>query len=141
ERKLSLGHLAHNGIRIIHEGGQNQNQFPIAKYADHLRLSKISINFSKPVFDEPNYQCKGRTMEIALCGALLIEQKNPETPIWFVPGLDYVEFESDSDLLDKVNYYLSHETELSEIANNGCYKATSQFSAVNYWNRIFERLL
>ena len=83
------------------KGGLNENQFSISAYANHLRRSRMALNFSRPVFDEPNHHCKGRTIETTLCGALLIEQENPETKKWFRPGIDYVSFTDERDLVAK----------------------------------------
>ena len=38
---------------------------------------------------------------------------------FFEPGRDYVYYESRADLLDKVEYYLTHEDEREAIAENG----------------------
>ena len=38
-----------------------------------------------------------------------MEQENPETKKWFRPGIDYVSFTDERDLVAKVNYYLTHE--------------------------------
>ena len=140
ERKLFLGNLEHNGIDVIHKGGTTEHHFPIRDYANHLRQSKISINFSRPVFDEPNHHCKGRTLETTLCGALLLEQKNPETKKWFKPGVDYVEFTEERDLVQKVYYYLTNDKERREIAAHGNTTAANKYSAKNYWKTLFQKL-
>ena len=38
---------------------------------------------------------------------------------YFTPGYDLVCYSSDEELLEKVEYYLSHEKERNEIALNG----------------------
>ncbi len=44
----------------------------------------------------------------------------------FVPGEDFVYFESKKDLLDKIDYYLTNENERIEIANNAHRKIQNQ---------------
>jgi hypothetical protein len=140
ERKLAVYALAQSGLPFLHRGGQSEDPLSMESYGDLLRRSKISLNFSRPVFDEQGHQCKGRVIETTLCGALLLEQRNPETPIWLTPGRHYVEFTDQRDLVDKVRYYLAHEDERAAIAAAGAAKAQSCYSAVAYWQRVFNAL-
>ena len=131
--------LAAAGIGIVQRGGQNEDRLEITQYGELLRASKISLNFARPVFDEAGFQCKGRVFESTLSGAMLLEQKNPETRRWFTPGTDYVEFTHERDLLDAVRHYLAHEDERAEIARAGCEKAHRLYSAHAYWRLILTR--
>jgi hypothetical protein len=140
-RKLALGMLAEIGIDVAQGGGQNEDNLDIETYAASLRESKIALNFSQPVFDEPVRQCKGRTMEITLSGALLMEQRNFETERWLIPGEDYVDWEYESELIDKTRYFLDHNLERQKIAEAGCIKAHTLYSADAYWRLIFASLL
>lgn len=138
ERKLGLAFLEASGIPLLRRGGQSEDSLTMSDYARLLRHAKISINFSRAVFGDPAFQCKGRVFETTLCGTLLLEQKNPETTTWFVPGRHYVEFTDERDLLRKATYYLTHEDERCEIAACGAAMAHECYSAVPYWRRIFE---
>mgnify|MGYP001291299788 CR=1 FL=1 len=140
DRKIFIGMLQEHQINVTQKGGLSENQFSIVAYANHLRHSRIALNFSRPVFDEPNHHCKGRTVEITLCGALLMEQENPETKKWFRPGIDYVSFTNERDLVAKVNYYLTHEEERHRIASHGHMTASMRYSADQYWKTLFGRL-
>jgi spore maturation protein CgeB len=53
----------------------------------------------------------------------------------FIPGEDFEYFESQQDLLDKIDYYLSHEDERAAIAKNGHDKVAT---AHTYIHRIKE---
>ena len=75
DRKIFIGMLQEHRINVVQKGGLSEHKFSISAYANHLRRSRIALNFSRPVFDEPNHHCKGRTVETTLCGALLMEQE------------------------------------------------------------------
>ncbi len=63
-----------------------------------------------------------RAFDIMGSGGFLLSNYQPELFEFFTPGEDLVAYESMDDLLSKVEYYLSHEKERAEIAQNGCRK-------------------
>jgi hypothetical protein len=133
-----LDYLKGNEVDIFHSGGQAQERLSQKQYADILRQSKISLNFS---FSLPGtHQLKVRVFEIMFSCALLMENENSETLQYFTPMVDYVTFESKEDLLDKVRYYLEHEDERREIAHNGYVKATQEYSHHAFWKKTMDRL-
>ena len=140
DRKLAVGMLAAAGIPIYQGGGETEDPLTIDDYADVLRRSKICLNFSRPMFGEPNSQCKGRTVEVTLCGGMLLEQENPETEKWFKPGVDYVPFSDERDLVAKTRYYLAHADARLEIAAAGHAKASQTYSAGQYWQMVLQRI-
>lgn len=141
ERKLFLGLLAESGIAVSQGGGQNEDHLSLEDYAGFLRASKIALNFSQPVLNDPTFHCKGRTIEATLCGALLMEQRNPETERWLTPGEDYVDYSDERELVEKCHYYLEHEDERQAIAAHGHEKASRLYSADAYWRMIIKKLL
>jgi hypothetical protein len=113
----------------------------IEDYAATLRRSKIVLNFAKPVFEYPVFQCKGRTLEATLSGALLFEQANPETAHWFAPDVHYVPFDSERDLVSKVARLLLNGAQRLAIADAGRRHAEKNLSALAYWRRILAAVL
>lgn len=69
-----------------------------------------------------------RAFDIMGAGGFLLTNYQQEFGEYFVPGEDLVIYESYNDLLEKVEYYLSHEKERSEIALNGYNKAHKEHS-------------
>lgn len=67
-----------------------------------------------------------RIFDVLGCGGFLITNFQSELPDYFEIGKDLVTYESPQDLLDKCSYYLKHEDERIEIANNG-YEKVKQF--------------
>ena len=60
-----------------------------------------------------------RAMDIMGCGGFLLSNFQADFLDHFVPGEDFVFYESKEDLLKKIDYYLTHEEERKWIARNG----------------------
>ncbi len=71
---------------------------------------------------------------------MLLEMKNPATPQLFEPGVDYIEFEQVSDLIEKIEYYLKNKEERKKIAAAGHKKYMENYTANHYWKAIFDRI-
>lgn len=67
-----------------------------------------------------------RAFDIMGAGGFLLTNYQAEYGEYFVPGEDLVIYESYDDLMEKVEYYLSHEKERIEIAINGCRKVREE---------------
>lgn len=74
-----------------------------------------------------------RALDIMGSGGFLLSNYQPEYDEYFVPGEDYIFYEDYYDLEDKVEYYLSHENERREVADNGCRKVQEEH---NYRGRL-----
>ena len=60
-----------------------------------------------------------RIFDILGCGGFLLTNFQPELSRYFTPGYDLACYSSDDELVEKTEYYLSHEKERIEIAQNG----------------------
>ncbi|WP_026517149.1 CgeB family protein [Butyrivibrio sp. MC2021] len=60
-----------------------------------------------------------RCMDIMGCGGFLLTNYQEDFLHFFEPFEDYVYFESRKDLMDKIEYYLTHEEERNRIAKSG----------------------
>ena len=60
-----------------------------------------------------------RVFDVLGCGGFLLSNYQPELADYFTIGEDLDIYTSKEDLLEKVEYYLSHEKEWKEIAANG----------------------
>jgi hypothetical protein len=134
-----LDYLRSKNVGVYQTGGMNEQPVSIEEYADILRRSKISLNFSHGTVGDA-HQLKGRVFETLFSGALLMESENSLTKQYLTPGIEYVSFDSKADLLDKVRYYLEHEDERQEIACNGYRKATTEYNHQVFWNRVMDKL-
>lgn len=78
-----------------------------------------------------------RAFDIMGAGGFLLTNFQSDFLDYFVPGEDYEYFESKQDLLDKISYYLKHDSERAAIAKNGLSKITDSHT---YRHRILEIL-
>ena len=85
-----------------------------------LRVAKIVVNV---IHYSEIEGVNNSLFEIAGCGAFQIASWQRSIPEIFDVGREIVTFESRSELLDKVRYYLAHQEERNEIAYNGQQRA------------------
>ena len=67
-----------------------------------------------------------RAFDIMGCGGFLLTNYQEELLQYFEPDVDFVYYNDYGDLLEKVEYYLTHDRERMEIAANGCEKVRTQ---------------
>ena len=96
--------------------------------------SKINLNFTlRSIRSGIPLRC----MEIMASGGFLLTNFQADLLQHFTPDEDFVYFESKNDLLNKIDYYLSHENERKQIAKSGYEKV---FNYHNY-STIFQEIL
>lgn len=78
-----------------------------------------------------------RAFDIMGSGGFLLTNYQADFADCYIAGEDFAYYESQNDLLDKINYYLTHEDERAEIAKNG-FERTS--TCHTYHHRIEEIL-
>ncbi len=76
-----------------------------------------------------------RAFDIMGAGGFLLSNYQADFLDFFVPGEDFAFFESKQDMLQKIEYYLAHEEERAQIAENGLRKICE---AHTYQHRITE---
>ena len=75
------------------------------------------------------------------CSAMLLEDNGDQTNRFFKPGEDFAVFSSQEDLLQKVRYYLTNESERKAIARSGWEKYWSVYNAEKMWGYIFQKVI
>ena len=110
-----------------------------ARYFDLMpkifKLSKMNLN---PTLKSI---CSGiplRALDILGSGGLLLSNYQHELVDYFTPGEDVVIYESLEDAVEKVEYYVNHETERKRIAENGYRKVCEGFSFERQVGKIFK---
>ncbi len=77
-----------------------------------------------------------RAMDIMGCGGFLLSNYQADFDEFFVAGEDYVYFENEDDLSDKVGYYLANEEERVRIAKNG----HAKMAALHTYDKRIEQM-
>lgn len=72
-----------------------------------------------------------RAFDIMGAGGFLLTNFQSDFLDFFVPGEDFDYFENPKDLLNKIDYYLTHEEERAQIAQNGFNKIAAQHTYVH----------
>lgn len=99
-----------------------------------FRCSKINLNITlKSIITGIPL----RAFEIMGSGGFLLSNYQADFLEHFVPGEDFAYFASNEDLMEKIEYYLSHEKERQEVARNG-YEKVKKYHT--YKNRVEEIL-
>ena len=78
-----------------------------------------------------------RAYDIMGAGGFLLSNFQADFLEYFIPGEDFVYYESKEDLLKKVDYYLAHEEERKAIARNGYDRVSAGHT---YRHRVREML-
>ncbi len=79
-----------------------------------------------------------RAMDIMGAGGFLLSNWQPELAQLFDDGKDMVMYYDRQDLINKVDYYLKHDEERVQIANNGFKKIAAEYTYEKAWAKIFE---
>lgn len=93
----------------------------------NLNISLRSIKSGMPL----------RVFDIMGSGGFLLSNYQEDFLENFTPGVDFEYYESENDLLQKIDYYLSHDEERRAIAKNGHDKVAA---AHTYRDRVREML-
>ena len=78
-----------------------------------------------------------RIFDILGCGGFLLTNYQTELTEYFTPGADFDFYGSEEELLQKTEFYLTHEKDRAEIAHNG-YETVKKYH--NYPKRLLEML-
>ena len=80
-----------------------------------FKLSKINLNIT---LRSIQHAIPLRAYDILGSGGFLLSDYQVDLARHFIPGEDYIYYESRKDLLDKIDYYLHNDQERNEIAQN-----------------------
>lgn len=99
-----------------------------------FKQSKINLNISLRSIKSGIPQ---RAFDIMGSGGFLLSNYQNDFSDYFTPGEDFDMYDGKADLMDKIDYYLSHDKERLEIAGNGHDKLAA---AHTYRHRVREML-
>lgn len=99
-------------IAASHQGGEVYAD----DYARALSGARIGLGFLRRVCDD---QHTTRTFEIPACGSMLLADRTGEHCDFFKEGKEAEFFSSESELLDKLDFYLANEPARARVAAAG----------------------
>ncbi|WP_135553106.1 CgeB family protein [Paenibacillus cymbidii] len=101
---------------------------PLAESVHYYNGAKIVINLHRSTDDGehnrnslglPGLSINPRTFEISACGTLQLTDIRPDLRDYYTPGYDIETYESESELISKIDYYLQHDDQRLTIAARG----------------------
>ena len=113
------------------------NMGPVDYYSEMPYVfanSKINLNISLRSIQSG---IPLRAMDIMGAGGFLLTNFQSDFLDCFIPDEDFVYFESEEDLCEKVQYYRSHDSIRREIAHNGHEKVRQNHSFEKFFAHIF----
>lgn len=100
----------HANLRIVRRAIYNE------EFVKVLCSSKINLNFLRKANRDLH---TSRSLEIPACGAFMLTERTKEHQELFIEDKETAFFETVSELVEKIQYYLSHDEERSQIAQSG----------------------
>ncbi|WHY97944.1 glycosyltransferase family protein [Peribacillus simplex] len=98
--------------------------------------STINLNKDKINADSIN----PRTFEISACGAFQLTDIRKDLSDFYTPEVDIATYQSPTELIQKIEYYLNHEDERRKIATNGLNKTKELHTFTNRINELLEKV-
>jgi spore maturation protein CgeB len=92
------------------------------EYAWAITSAKISLGFLRQVWPD---QHTTRTFEIPACGSMLLGDRTEEHLAFFEEGVEAEFFEGETEMIEKIRFYLGNETARAQVARRGyerCYR-------------------
>ena len=102
-----------------------------------FHMSKINLNFTIPNIKSGTPL---RIWDVLGAGGFLLTNYQAELPLFFKEGEDLVCFDGIEDMRKKVGYYLEHEEERRQIAENGYRKVKEYHSYIDRIQTMLEIL-
>ena len=85
-------------------------------------------------------QIKGRTFEVPGCGGFLLTDRVPHLEHYFEPGREIGTYDTESDLLEQITYWLEHEEERAAVAEAGYARVLAEHTYDHRFREIFKRV-
>ncbi len=100
----------HHNLNVVHGDLTGQD------YSKAICATKINLSFLRKANRDLHTT---RSVEIPACGGFMLAERTDEHLELFHEGKEAEFFDSDDELLDKVNYYINHEKQRKAIAEAG----------------------
>lgn len=105
-----------------------------------FKTSKINLNFSMGGVYYWDRQIKGRIFQVCMAGGFMLTEKTPGIEKYYDIDKEIVCFEDAKEMIDKIRYYLSHESERRAIARAGWEKSSREHTSFAMVAKVFEEI-
>lgn len=135
QRRQILEFLKSNNAIVTKSHDETPNKYD--EYAEFVKQCKIIVNMAL-CGSGLALQVKARVIESGLAGCCLLEEQGAATSRWFIPGRDYLEYESKEDLLSKIRFLTPVETQ--GYASKLQKKVMTEHSPKVFWSKVFKAI-
>lgn len=125
-KDLSIPHVQNMGAADYY----SEMPYIFANSKINLNITLRSIQSGIPL----------RAMDIMGAGGFLLTNFQEDFLDYFIPDVDFVYYTDQTDLLDKIGFYLKHEEERKKIAENGHRKVLENHSFEKWFSHAFSIL-
>lgn len=105
---------------------------------DIWNRSRISYTPMEASVSADILQIKSRAFEQGLSGTLMVSRQSPDLDRYYEPGKEFVPFGDLDDCVDKVRYYLAHESERARIAKAYHDRTRAEHMWTHRFQKMFE---
>ena len=149
-RREIVRRLEERGIQVTLRGrGWKEGRIELGDMIRLFSTSRINLNLSNasvatsldPEGEPGLLQIKGRDFEVPACGGFLLTQENPELYEYFEPGKEIAVYRDTEDLVEKIQYYLTHHEERERIRKAGYARFLKDHTMLARLEAIFSRVL
>lgn len=137
-RKALIDLIQGVGIPVECWGHGWDRKIPSADIPQVLWKSWISLNTSMSSDGTNTLQIKARNFEVPASRALLITEYAPTLEHYFKPDEEAVFWRTPDELVEKVQYYLTHKDVLAKVATAGYQRALNEHTYDCRWETIFK---
>lgn len=140
-RRQVIDELRKSGVSVETWGlGWENGRLSQVEMIKVFNQSKINLNLGEASVSGVK-EIKARDFEIPGCGGFMITgSSKDELAEYYDIGKEIIHYESTKDLIDKVKYYLDHDSERESIAEAGYIKTLNEHTYEKRFNDIFRKI-
>lgn len=106
----------------------------------NLNLTNASVTRSRIFSHSSREQVKGRNFEVPGCGGFLLTGDAEDLRDFYCAGQEIVIANTPKEIVEKTQYYLSHEDERQSIADAGYRRTIAEHTYVHRFTSIFRTM-
>jgi spore maturation protein CgeB len=138
---LNLSNSSSNGeqpgngfVRQLARAGARRVPSPVKNFVKGLRTANSS---GLAVKDSSRQQIKGRNFEVPGCRGFMLTGEAEDLDMYYQRDQEIICFSSLQDLIQKIQYFLSHDDEREAVAQAGYHRTIQEHTYVHRFADIF----
>lgn len=141
DRVPFLNDLAARGlpVSVFGHGWQGRPRLPFHQMVRLFSRSKVNLNLSN-ASSLTGQQIKGRNFEVPGTGGFLLSGEADNLGEYYEDGREIVTYQGAEDLVAKAQYYLTHDTERTRIAERGYRRTVGEHTWHHRFDQIFRAI-